>query len=386
MKLHLKNIGLLFALGTLHSLFSLNMFSSGELSAKAQGLYNDEQDDDLEIDPVPITASWLKYGFDPRGPSFAQNNTPKLFSYSLEGGVGYRNDQYHWIVFIPEDSVPKNVDSKIKYTNIVQVELLAKIYIGNLFFSLNGDWGHICSGKDSTKVTNVVPSPNPSASFHSGVHGHVEDYAVNLGYYLKLYSGQKNRFYLTPQVGYQWNFQHYTDTHIKPKSTLTDPSESNDITDLHLSYQKSSPKLRWEGPFVGLSLYFQLQRVDLEFGGTYEWLEEHFDNKINPILTGNMGGASIQANTKSHFRGGFHTQYAYSGFLKLNYHLSSHWLLGFNASYRQAKVDDGVLKDTIVIDLYEGGQHQQIVNKVVSQPSTNRWDSWTAGITAAYIF
>lgn len=381
---HLKLL-LVFA-----SLLSISICAKPFLDADEDYSYEDRDMDAPSGENIPISTRWLRYGFNPKGPMYPND---KFITYSLEADIGYRCDQYDWHMDAPisQGSTGKVVNSKITYANIGQLGLIAKVYFGNLFLAVNGDWGYIWDGKNDTDIAYPISTPPIAASFHSGVKGHVQDYSASLGYYCRIYAGKKTKIYLLPQAGYQWNFQHFDDHNIQPQAATTNPSAFPNpmipIQNLKMTYSESNLKARWSGAFLGLSLFLQPHRWEVELGGTYAWLQEHFSNDFNIFLVGSVTPFVVSFDSDLQVNSTFHTQYAYTGFLKLKYHLSSHWLLGFTGSYLSAKVDSGNMTSNITTTINITSQPSQVdISNPLFPDSSNRWQSWSGFITVGYLF
>ncbi|MBA3722376.1 MAG: autotransporter domain-containing protein [Parachlamydiaceae bacterium] len=227
---------------------------------------------------------------------------PEAADSSLEVGVGYRRDKFHWET---NNSLVNDVPtrSKIEWRdlNIWQIGIGGKyVTCDNLYFRGYADYGWITSGKARNTEFAIGDSSisGASADFNSSSNssnrskkGHVYDASLAVGYVFKLCD---DSFGIAPVLGYSWHGQH-----LNLNSFTAPVVGDSSLSSESGSSSKNKFNTRWNGPFLGLDFDYRFCCEWSVFASyEYHWARYHAKTHFNidPTVFDGFNQSSKKAN------------------------------------------------------------------------------------------
>lgn len=260
--------------------------------------------------------------------------TPWPPSISIQGGVGYRTDDFLWTIAGPDDH--PDVLSKLKWKDLQIVEVGGNFeYVScrNYTIRIEGDYGHIYHGRCiDTDYLFDGEKGLFSRSDNNGGKGSVYDLEGSIGY---RFTSTCARFTATPLVGWSWHGQHL---HLYDGFQTFDlffPENEGPIDGLNSTYTT-----RWYGPWAGGEFVAQVERCAYVFG-SFEWHCVSYRGEGKWNLRNDIGPFYHKAH-------GF----GYIARLGGNWDIWDNWTVGVIGTYRNMKTRKG--KETIKVFDSEG--------------------------------
>jgi hypothetical protein len=268
-----------------------------------------------------------------------QKKTEKPFEMDFAFSAGYRRDDLDWNIAGNINGKNPNILSELTWEDLesFQLKVQNKTVIPNiLYFRAMFAYGWIYDGEvQDSDYLGDNRTFEFSRSNNSADDGDVLDASIGIGYPFRL--GGNEIWTITPLVGYSYHEQNLTIT--DGNQTISTPGFTPPLGPF--SGLDSTYETEWQGPWIGLDMYFKAKKIDY-------WVK-----RIEPYLSFEYHWADYDAVANWNLREDFEHPKSFEheadgdGWvlgLGLNYVIGPNFLLNLNYDYQSWSTDHGTDK------------------------------------------
>lgn len=290
----------------------------------------------------------------------------------LDLGAGYRQDQLIWELGAGKNAKNEpRVVSRLSWKDIRIFDVAGcfkKITCNNIYFRVSGDYGRIFHGKnrDSDYRINPLGEVEECTRFdNNGGEGDVWDASGGIGYFLRT---EFPPLRIVPLVGYSGHAQNLKMYDGYQSIWLDIPNYPGH----HLNKLHSSYKTIWQGPWIGLDIYYHCNnRITITSMLEYHWLHYH---------------AKGHWNLRPDFAGPFHHNgfgHGFLGTIGIDYNFLCGLYMGGYLSFNYFHVSHGRDRTPVYVHLNENERSVVICEGGLRNV---KWHSFSAIYTIGYNF